>query len=53
MMNLRIVTARLLRRFEFELADGMSEGRMYKEAQDLFVLYLGGVELLVKERGMR
>jgi tryprostatin B 6-hydroxylase len=50
MVNLRMVTARLVRMFEFEIVEGMSEERMYEEAQDLFVLYLGGIELLLKER---
>jgi tryprostatin B 6-hydroxylase len=53
LMNLRVVTTRLLRNFEFRLAEGTTEEKMYKESRDLFVIYLGGIELLLKERELK
>lgn len=51
-MQLRIVISSLVRRFSFELAEDMSEEKLMKEAKDMFILYMGDVKLMLKERNL-
>lgn len=51
-MHLRIVTARVIRKFSLELAEGTNEEKIFKEAVDMFIVYLGKIELMLKERNM-
>jgi hypothetical protein len=51
-MHLRIVVTRIVRRFSIQLAAGMNEDKLNKDAQDLFILYMGDVNLILKERNM-
>lgn len=51
-MHLRIVTARMVRKFSLELAEGTNEEKVFKEAVDMFIVYLGKIELMLKERNM-
>lgn len=51
-MQLRIVTARMIRSFEVALAEGTNEEKLFKDARDMFVLYMGKIELLLTERNM-
>lgn len=51
-MHLRIVITRIVRRFSIQPAPGMNENKLNKDAQDLFILYMGDVNLIMKERNM-
>lgn len=51
-MQLRILVARMIRRFSFQLAEGTSEEKVFRDAVDMFIMYLGKIELILTERGM-
>lgn len=49
-MQLRIVTVRMIRKFSLALAEGTDEEKLFREARDMLVLYMGKIELLFTER---
>lgn len=42
----------MIRKFSFALAEGTDEEKLFRDARDLFVLYMGKIELLLTERNM-
>lgn len=42
-----------MRKFSFALAEGTNEEKLFREARDMFILYMGEIQLLLTERDMK